>query len=444
MTMLPNEIERELEPDSGREATPTVGDATNEPSPFAPERRTPVARWLGILGFAGAVTLAIVAVYLTTRNKAATTTPSGHVHSAPAANELQPVMLTAADARRIGVTYATASLSPLAIDVRTVAQVTYDETRVKTIAPKLDGWVDQLYVNITGQVVREGDPLLAVYSPMVVSTEQELLVAAQLERDMAAASPESRRGTADLRAAARRRLLYWDIAPNDIDRIERTGEVQKTVVLRSPVRGVVLEKNVLSGQKIMAGDALFKVADLSVVWVEGEVFERDLAAVRLGQVVRAEFQALPGAPRTGRITYIYPTVSTETRTVRIRVELANGDLALKPGMYATILIRGTDATAVLNVPRSAVLTTGERALVFVRRDDGMLEPRNITVGLANDDRVQVLSGLRAGETVVKSATFLLDAESNLGSALGGMGDMPGMDLTTPRTSPPPKAANARR
>lgn len=444
MTLLSKETERDKEHGSERAAMPTVGEATNETSPFAPEQPRPIARRLGIVGFAAAVALAMAAVYLTTRNKAETTTPAAHVHGAPPANEMQAVMLTAGEAQRIGVTYASASLSPLAIDVRTVAQVTYDETRVKTIAPKLDGWVDQLYVNITGQAVRAGEPLLAIYSPMVVATEQELLLSAQLEKDMAAASPDARRGTADLRAAARRRLLYWDIAPDDIDRIERTGEVQKTVVLRSPVHGVVLERNVLSGQKIMAGDALFKVADLSVVWVEGEVFERDLAAVRLGQVVRSEFQALPGATRTGRITYIYPTVSTETRTVRVRVELANGDLALKPGMYATILIRGTDGTPVLNVPRSAVLSTGERALVFVRRDDGMLEPRNITVGLANDDRIQVLSGLRAGEIVVKSATFLVDAESNLGSALGGMGDMPGMDLTTPRTSPPPKAGNARR
>jgi len=310
-------------------------------------------------------------------------------------------MLTREDERRIGVTFSTAIVSPLATEVRSVGQVTYDETRVKTIAPKLDGWVDQLFVNITGQPVRQGDPLLAIYSPMVVSAEEELLLAAQLGRDMAAASPEARRGSVELREAARRRLLYWDIAPADVARIESSGEVQKTVTLRSPVSGVVVEKAVLGGQKIMAGDALFKVADLSVVWVEGEVFERDLAAIRVGQVVRAEFQALPGQTRTGRITYIYPIVNPETRTARIRVELPNRDLALKPGMYATIRIQSTSPVPTLNVPRSAVLTTGERNLVFVRRNDGMLEPRDITVGLTSDDRIQVLTGLRAGETVVK-------------------------------------------
>jgi Cu(I)/Ag(I) efflux system membrane fusion protein len=178
------------------------------------------------------------------------------------------------------------------------------------------------------------------------------------------------------------------------------------------------------------------VADLSVVWVEGEVFERDLPAIHVGQTVRAEFQALPGEIRMGRITYVYPTINPETRTARIRVELGNRNLTLKPGMYATILVRTATAPA-LTIPRSAVLTTGERNLVFVRRADGMLEPRDVTVGVASDDRIQVLTGLRQGETVVKSATFLVDAESNLGSALGGMGNMPGMDMTAPRSATPP-------
>jgi len=343
-------------------------------------------------------------------------------------------MLSADQAHRIGVTYATAVEGRLATEVRTVAQVTFDETRVKSVAPKIDGWIEKLYVNYTGQSVRVGDPLLAIYSPMLIQAQQELLLASQLQKDVDAAGADARTGAADLREAARRRLLYWDIAPADIERIERTGDVQRTVVLRAPVSGVVVEKSVLGGQKIMAGDALYKVADLSVVWIEGEVFERDLPAVHVGQMVQVEFQALPTNARTGRIAYIYPTINPETRTARVRVALANPDLALKPGMYATIRIQGASAASVLTLPRSAVLSTGERNLVFVRRDDGMLEPRNVTLGATNDERIEITSGLRKGETVVASATFLVDAESNLGSLLGGMGNMPGMDMSAPATS----------
>jgi Cu(I)/Ag(I) efflux system membrane fusion protein len=214
--------------------------------------------------------------------------------------------------------------------------------------------------------------------------------------------------------------------------------VEKTLTLRAPAGGYVLEKNVLAGQKIMAGDALYKVADLSTVWVEGEVFEQDIATVRVGQAVHADFDALPGEHRLGRISYIYPTLDPQTRTVRVRVVLPNSDLRLKPGMYATILIAGTERANVLTVPRSAVLATGERSIIFVRDASGSLTPREVSVGAANDERVEILRGLSPGETVVSSATFLVDAESNLGTALGGMGNMPGMDMTTPPKPLPAK------
>ena len=415
-------------------AEPNDGEMTSAESPFM----TKGSRGLARFALAAALPLAIFATYLATRGKPQTKATPAHDRSTPAPATTRRVMLSDEQARRIGVTYTTVTTGRLVTEVRTVAQVTYDETGLKTIAPKLDGWVDHLYVNITGQTVKKGDPLLAIYSPMLVAAQQELLLADRLAKDMAAASPDARRGSAELSDAARRRLLYWDVPPDEVQRIESAGTIQKSVTLRSPASGVIVDKSVLSGQKIMAGDPLFKVADLSVVWLEGEVFERDLASVHTGQLVRAEFQALPGQSRTGRITYIYPTVNPDTRTARIRVELANRDLTLKPGMYATIFIQGATRTAALVVPRSAVLTTGERNLVFVRRPDGMLEPRDVTVGVATDDDIQVLRGLRAGETVVKSATFLIDAESNLGTALGGMGNMPGMDMTAPKSAPLPK------
>ena len=309
--------------------------------------------------------------------------------------------------------------------------MTFDETRVKAIAPKIDGWVERLDVNYTGMSVRVGDPLFTIYSPMLVSAQEEFLLAGRLARDVASGTTDAARGAADLVQSARRRLAYWDIPDRDIDQIEQTGVVQRALTLRSPVAGVVVEKSVLSGQKIMAGETIYKIADLSVVWVEGEVFEQDIPAVRVGLSVTAEFEALPGERVVGRIAYLYPTLNAETRTARVRVEVVNRGLRLKPGMYATLRFLGGSGGPVLSVPRAATLSTGSRTIVFVRRADGMLEPREVTIGVAGLDRVQVLSGLRAGETVVASGTFLVDAESNLGSALGGMGNMPGMDMTLP-------------
>jgi Cu(I)/Ag(I) efflux system membrane fusion protein len=378
----------------------------------------------------GLALLAVLFFSAVDRTKAPATSGS-HAHgAAPVASAATPVMISAAAAQRIGVTFAPVTLGPIAREIRTVAQVTFDETRVKTISPKIDGWVEQLYVNFNGQRIAAGQALLSIYSPMLVSAQEELLLASRLSRSLSDASSEAQSGSRDLSAAARRRLLYWDISPAEIQTIERTGQVRKNLTLRSPVSGVVVEKNVLGGQKIMAGDALYRVADLSDVWVEGEVFERDLSATRLGTVVRAEFDALPGEVRIGTVSYLYPTLNPETRTARIRVALRNPGMLLKPGMYATIRIEGAAEEAV-SVPRSAVLSTGERTIVFVRRKDGMLEPREVKIGESTEDRTRIMSGVNVGETVVASATFLVDAESNLGSSLGGMGDMPGMDIAKP-------------
>jgi membrane fusion protein, copper/silver efflux system len=397
-----------------------------------------------IAAYGGVLVLALGAVYLATRGKDAQTAMDAAKNSgatSPAAGAGAPVMLTSTEERRIGVTYATAAVGTLAKVVRTVGQVTFDETRVRTIALKIDGFVDRLIVNATGQAVAAGQPLLTIYSPMLVSAQEELLLAKRLQRDVAAASGDTRRSADDLLSSARRRLAYWDIPADEINEIERTGQVRKTLTLRAPVGGYVLEKNVLAGQKVMAGEALYKVADLSTLWVEGEVFEQDLSTVLVGASVQADFAALPGEHRMGRISYIYPTLNAETRTVRVRVVLSNPNLTLKPGMYATIRIAGRVRANVLTVPRSAVLSTGERSIVFVREANGQLTPREVALGTTNDDRVEVLRGLSPGETVVASATFLVDAESNLGKALGGMGNMPGMELTTP---PKPVPAAPRR
>lgn len=389
--------------------------------------------------YGGVILIALGAAYLATRG---TDAPAAgitqHEHAAPDAggDAGQQVLLTPEAAHRIGVTYAVASIGAIEKDVRTVGQIVADETRVRTISPRIDGWVERLLVDATGQSVSVGQPLLVVYSPMVVQAEEELLLARRLQQDVRDGSADAQRGATDLAASARRRLASWDIPASEVARVEQTGTSSRTATLLSPAAGFVIEKNVVAGQKIMAGQVLYTVADLRTVWIEGEVFEQDLASVRVGQTARVDLQALPGEPRTGHVAFIQPVLDADTRTVRIRVVVPNGDLRLKPGMSATLRIAGGARTGVLTVPRGAVLSTGERNIVFVRAPNGHLVPREVAVGVANDERVEVLRGLAAGETVVASATFLVDAESNLGTVLGGMGNMPGMDVSTPPTPLP--------
>jgi Cu(I)/Ag(I) efflux system membrane fusion protein len=387
-----------------------------------------------VAAFVLAIAAAIGVSFWATRDSGPAESATAHAHGAAAtAGEAMPVTLRAGEQGRIGITFGPVVREPLDRSVRTVAQVTYDETRVKTIAPLIDGWVDQLFVNFTGQAVRTGQPLFSIYSPMVVSAQQELLLARRLVRDLSRGTPEAARSARDLLESSRRRLQYWGVPEDEIRQVEESGQIHRTVTLRSPYRGVVVEKSVLGGQRIMAGDVAYKIADLSRVWLEGEVFEQDLHAVRLGLPVAAEFTALPGVMRKGRVAYVYPTINPETRTARIRVELPNPNLALKPGMYATIRFSAMTDT-VLSVPRSAVLATGERNFVFVRSAQGQFVPHPVTLGAATDTRVEILRGLKEGDTVVTSGTFLVDAESNLGSLMGGMGNMPGMDVTAPADS----------
>lgn len=403
-------------------------------------RRGTILRWSAS---AAVVVTAAAAAYFLGRQPESQAAPMAMQSDSTGAGGRQTVMLSPAEAHRIGVTYAPVLMGPVVREVRTVGQVSYDEQRVTTIAPKLDGWVDSLFVNYTGQTVTRGQPLLTIYAPMAVAAEEELVLARHLRDRVAQGTADARSGADDLVAGARRRLAYWDIPAADIAAIESTGVVRKTLTLRAPVTGVVVQKSVVAGQRIMAGQALYQIVDLRTVWVQGEVFERDLPAVRLGQSVNATFEALPGLVRTGRITFIDPIINPDTRTARVRIALANADLALKPGMYATLTAQAHEAENALSVPRNAVLSTGERNLVFVKRPDGMLEPREITLGMAGEHRVTVLRGLAMGDTVVASATFLVDAESNLAEAMGGMGGMPGMDMSPPgKTTAAPATADS--
>jgi Cu(I)/Ag(I) efflux system membrane fusion protein len=260
---------------------------------------------------------------------------------------------------------------------------------------------------------------------MLVAAQEELLAARGLLAGTDSADRETWRNAEALVLAARRRLAYWDISADQIERLERTGEVTKTLTLQAPFAGVVLDKMVVAGQAVMAGMKLYRLADLSTVWIEGAVFEQDLAVVRAGAAVRAEVAAYPGRAFAGRVDFVWPTIDVESRTTRVRVAFVNRDRLLKPGMYATLLLDAAVDTAALHVPTDAVVMTGERNLAFVVGAGGALEPRAVVLGARSGSRVQVLQGLEAGERIVASANFLVDAESRLQTGTGTAA-MPGM------------------
>jgi multidrug efflux pump subunit AcrA (membrane-fusion protein) len=249
------------------------------------------------------------------------------------------VEIPATDARRIGVTYTVVSADPVARELRVVGQVAVDETRQTSVSLKLDGWVERLWIDFTGRTVRRGEPMLALYAPMLVSAQEELLLAHRHARAMAASAgvdPEAARAAEGLVTSARRRLRLWDVPAAEIARLERTGEVRRTLTLAAPASGVVVEKNVVAGQQVQAGEPLFRLADLSTVWVEGEVFEQDLPVVRPGAGGRRGVPRAPGETWKGRVSYVYPTLDPATRTARVRIAMPNREGKLKPGMYATL------------------------------------------------------------------------------------------------------------
>lgn len=411
------------------------------PSPFEPARPRRALGWYLIVA-AAAVTA--VAVWRFAGRSTVVVPTAGHdmaaMAAAPTGDSARVVTLGGADQRLIGITFAPVETAAMVRRVRTVGIVTYDEAGLTSVTTKVEGWVERLRVDFTGQRVERGQVLLDLYAPTVVAAQEELLLGHRLLRELGNGTADARRSAEELIAASRRRLEYWDVPGEVIARAESTGTPTRTFPLRSAGAGFAIEKTVVSGQRVMPGDPLYRLADLRRVWIEGEVYERDLAAIRIGDPVEARFTALPGVVRRGAVAYLYPVVDADTRTARVRIELANANLVLRPGMYATVEVAGP-ARPALSIPRSAALVTGQRTLVFLKRSDGRFEPREVTLGAPDDDRYEVLAGLAPGDTVVASGTFLLDAESNLGTMLGGMGGMPGMDMAP---APPPPSTRQPR
>jgi membrane fusion protein, copper/silver efflux system len=315
--------------------------------------------------------------------------------------------------------------------VETGGVIAEEEGRVHAVTAKFSGYIERLFVDRTGQSVRRGDPLLTVYSPDLVATEREYLLAAENARRLStSASGEAASDAKALLEAARQRLRLWDIPDSEIDRIERTGQVSKNLVLPSPVSGVVLKKDALPGMAITAGMPLYTLADLSTVWALADVYQSDMAAVSRGNPVQVSTSFLPGETFRGSVDFVYPTLSEDTRTVKLRVVLPNPKGLLKPGMYVRVSLAGK-AREALAVPRSALIQTGDRQIAFVETSAGVFAPREVKTGTSGKDYIEVLSGLSEAEAVVTSANFLIDSESRIGAigaAPAGSAGQPGQSL----------------
>lgn len=321
------------------------------------------------------------------------------------------------DARqRMGLTLGTVDKRPMARTIRTSARITADETRLYRVTTKVEGWVDKLFVSVNGQAVRQGDPLLTIYSPQLVSAQQEYLSTLQAASTLSAGTGDAAEGAKSLMESARQRLQLWDVSGEQIARLEKTHHVDKTLTLYSPAYGYVMEKNVLAGQKILAGEPLMVVADLSVVWGDADLYESDLPYVKTGMPMDLTFPYWPGKKFSGKVSFISPSLDKDTRTLKIRLEIPNPDSLLKLEMYAMANLNFPLGEKLV-APESAIMRTGERNYAFRDSGDGKLVPVIVNVGLRSKGYYEIFSGLNEGDRVVTSANFLVDSESSMRAAL---------------------------
>lgn len=350
-----------------------------------------------------------------------------------AVQEAPQVEITPELQRRIGVRTVMVAVKPIQKTIRTVGRIEIDERNQATVNTKIEGWIEKLYVDYTGRYVKNGEPLVEIFSPELVATQQEFINTKKWARMQTRSIPHENHNRdantetqelpsvmnqlleKDAKAmleAARQRLRLWDISEKQIRKIEQTGKPIRTLTLFSPVSGYITQKMAVQGMKVMPGEKLFDIADFSHVWIVADIYEYELSAVRIGQPVKVTLSYFPGREWTSRIDYIYPVFSAETRTAKVRMTLPNPEGQLKPQMFTNVLIR-VDMGKKLMVPDSAVIDTGRGQVVYVDQGDGIFEPREIDTGLKADGSIEVLRGLRAGEKVASSANFLIDSEAQL-------------------------------
>lgn len=384
--------------------------------------------WIADFGLKGALYLVTILMCLLAHGMPATaqdhSTKGTETKSAPTAtqaqtppaseSETEPPTITLSDDKRqlIGVRTAAATLRTLDKQIRTVGKVEVDETRLAFVNTKIAGWVKKLFVNFTGDQVVKGQPLLSIYSPDLVSAQEEYLLALRSQATITGGIAEIEASQQSLVDSAKRRLFLWDISKEQIAELAKTGKTQTEMTINAPLNGIVLEKMVLDGAYIMPGTNLYKIADLSTVWIIADVYEYEVPLVKVGQQARVTLPYSSGEVLHTAVSFINPVLDPLTRTVKVRIAVKNPGLVLKPDMFVNVEIL-TSSGSRLVIPRSAVLDSGTRQIVYVEKEPGLFEMRRVKLGLRGENDVEVLTGIKKGEQVVTSGNFLIDSESQL-------------------------------
>lgn len=344
----------------------------------------------------------------------ATTEHSDHTEIDPNQIVIDPTVV-----QTIGVRLDTARTKRLTTTFRVVGKIEVNETKLQSINSKITGWVEKLYVDFSGQLVKEGQPLLDIYSPDLVSTQEEYLQALDHEKKMdSSISDDAKKDAFSLANSVKRRLKNWDVSENDIELLAKTKQVKKTLTLYAPTNGFIIEKSVIQGQNITSGIELYKIADLSTLWVMAEINENDLQWIRIAQEASVKLSYTDAATIKGKISWVQPLLNETTRTGTIRIEIPNtSKFEIKPGMFASVELYNEAKKSSVVVENQSVIKTGERNILIVSKGNGVFDPREVTLGLSNNDQTEIISGIKENEQYVVSSQFLIDSESNIKAAI---------------------------
>jgi len=339
--------------------------------------------------------------------------------------------------QNMGVRLAKVMRKPLTKDIRTFGKITYNETKMYTVNTKFSGWIETLHVGFVGEKVRKGQPLFDIYSPELVTAQEEFLLALQQYKSLSTSPyPSIREGAQRLLEASRTRLRYWDLTDEQTKEIEKGGRPQKKLTIYSPATGVVIKKLAFEGHYVKAGEHQYEIADLSKVWVDVDIYEYELPWVHQGMPAEMELAYIPGRRFYGKVLYIYPYLNAKTRTATLRLEFPNPRYRLKPEMFATVYLKSTIAGDSVVIPQEAVIDSGVRQVVFVSLGQGKFQPREVKLGVeGNNHEFQVLRGVEEGEEIVVSAQFMLDSESRLQEAIQKMLKVRQWDPAAPKPAP---------
>jgi Cu(I)/Ag(I) efflux system membrane fusion protein len=343
-----------------------------------------------------------------------------HDHSKMNMDTNNVIVIDPARLQSIGVTHEAARIQTIEKVIRTVGHVEADERKIAHIHVRFDGWIEKLFINFVGEKVKKDEALFTVYSPDLVSTEQEYLLALESKKILGKqAQDRASRGASDAFDSAKQRLLLWGVSEKEIQRLTQTGKVLKIITIDSPINGTVINKTAFAGMRIEPSGELYTIADLSSLWILGDIYEYELPYIHVGQIADVNLSYLPNESFKAKLDFIYPTVDSKTRTIKVRFQLDNQNEKFKPGMYANIELK-IPLGKHLVVPKDAVLLTGERAVVFIYQGDGKIQWRNVTLGIRAGNVIEIKKGIHEGEQVITSANFLIDSESQLKAAMGGM------------------------